>query len=89
MSHYTVCFALDKKNHLQDFQNQRYINIFMSLREREKERERVQERERARARKRKGKGNRKGKRERKCGRLYFYTAWAKMKNPYSTFKRAV
>jgi hypothetical protein len=32
-----VCFAPDKKYNLQDFQNQRYIGIFMSLRERERE----------------------------------------------------
>jgi hypothetical protein len=36
-------FAAKKKN-LLDFQNQRHIGIFMSLRERERERERVQER---------------------------------------------
>jgi hypothetical protein len=30
-----ICFAPDKKNNLQDFQNQRFNSIFMSLRERE------------------------------------------------------
>jgi hypothetical protein len=36
----------DKKNNLPDFQNHRYIGIFMSLREREKEHESESERER-------------------------------------------
>jgi hypothetical protein len=66
------CPPPPRKNNLQDFQNQRYMGIFMSLREikreREKEREQEQELERARARKEKGKGKgrgkRKGKRER-------------------------
>jgi hypothetical protein len=53
-----ICFAPDKKNNLLDFQNQRYIGIFISLREREREekgRERERERERNRNRKRKKK----------------------------------
>jgi hypothetical protein len=41
-----MCFAPDKKKHLQDFQNQRYIGICMSLKERERERERGGEHER-------------------------------------------
>ncbi len=65
-----ICFAPDKKNHLQDFQNQRYIGIFMSLKERggqrESESERERERVRVRARKRKGKRER----EQKCRRFY-------------------
>ncbi len=31
----SICFALDKKINFQDIQNQRYISIFMSQRERE------------------------------------------------------
>jgi hypothetical protein len=58
-----ICFAPDKKNNIQDFQNKRYIGIFMSQREREGGRER------ARARVRKGKGKR--EREQKRRRSYF------------------
>jgi hypothetical protein len=50
-----ICFAPDKKNNIPDFQNQRYIGIFMSQRERE--RERVKERERERERGNKSTGN--------------------------------
>jgi hypothetical protein len=67
-----ICFAPDKKNNLLDFQNQRYIGIFISLRERERgegEREREQEgerdkSERERNRNRKRKWKRKKKRVR-------------------------
>ncbi len=45
-----ICFDPDKKNNFQDFQNQRYIGIFMSQREREKKRERERARAKARAR---------------------------------------
>ncbi len=45
-----ICFAPDKKNNIPDFQNQRYIGIFMSQRERERESA--------------GKGKGKGERER-------------------------
>jgi hypothetical protein len=51
-----------KNNNIQDFQNQRYIGILMSLREREREREKARGRERARERK--GKRNRERERER-------------------------
>jgi hypothetical protein len=65
---FIVCFAPDKNN-LLDFQKQRYIGIYMSLREsvrarareREKEKERESEREKEKDR----------KREQKCVRLYF------------------
>jgi hypothetical protein len=40
-----ICFAPDKNNNFQDFQNQRYIGIFMSQ-ERDRKRERERERER-------------------------------------------
>jgi hypothetical protein len=40
------CFAPDqKKNNIQDFQNQRYVDIFMYQREKKRERERKGERE--------------------------------------------
>jgi hypothetical protein len=75
-------FAAKKKN-LLDFQNQRHIGIFMSLRERERERASARARGRARVRererKREGEGEVEGERERerqrereqKCGWLYF------------------
>jgi hypothetical protein len=44
------CFATDKKNNLLDVQNQRYIGIFASLRQRESKSEREGERGRARER---------------------------------------
>jgi flagellar biosynthesis/type III secretory pathway protein FliH len=34
-----ICFAPEQKNNFQDFQNQRYIDIFMSQWEKERERE--------------------------------------------------
>jgi hypothetical protein len=43
LPHYMFCRR--QKNNLQDFQNQRYIGIFMSLRERERQRKRDRERE--------------------------------------------
>ncbi len=49
MPHFVFC-PRQKKNILHDFQNQRYISIFMSQRARERERKRERERERARVR---------------------------------------
>ncbi len=60
---------MGSKRSFQDFQNPRYIGIFMSQRERERTRERERARARERARKGKrerqgqGKGKGKGKRE--------------------------
>jgi hypothetical protein len=48
-----LCFTPDKKNNnIQDFQYQRYIGIFMSMRERERERERARARKGKRERER-------------------------------------
>ncbi len=64
------CPRQKKNTNFQDFQNQRYVDIFMSQQER-KERKREREREQE-SKRRKGKG---GKREReieqKRGGLYF------------------
>jgi hypothetical protein len=66
-----ICFAPDKKNHLLDFQNQRNIVIFMSLREQEREREKESESKgksksesESKKEKEKGKGKRERERER-------------------------
>jgi hypothetical protein len=59
MPHYMFCPR--QKKYFQDFQNQRYIGIFMSQRDREKEKTgRARKRERERERGRAGKGKRKG-----------------------------
>ncbi len=59
-----ICFAPDKSNNLmQDFQNQRNIGIFMSLRERKREREREREGERKREREREREREKKSEKE--------------------------
>ncbi len=68
-------FCPREKNNPLHFQNQKYIGIFMSLREREGGRERERERERGG--------------ERKCGVIIFLSRRAKMKNPRTTQERAV
>jgi hypothetical protein len=64
MSHYMFCPG-QKKTNLPDFQNQKYVGIFISLRERERERE--SERESKSKRKRKRERERQIDREKSAG----------------------
>jgi hypothetical protein len=70
-----TCFAPDKKNNLQDFQNQRYIGILIFLCERgrgggggDRERERERERDRVGERKRESESRSKKEKEREIER---------------------
>jgi hypothetical protein len=74
-------YRRQKKKILQDFQNQRYIGIFMSLRVREREREQEKERERV-SKKEKGKGKGKGKEREitKMREIYFLNRLGRNEN---------
>jgi hypothetical protein len=61
-----------KINNLLDFQNQRYIGIFISLRKRERERARAREGEKERERKRKRKREKES-----AGNYIFKPPWQK------------
>jgi hypothetical protein len=72
-----ICFAPDKKNYLEDFQNQRHIGIFLYIPERDRDRESKRERERERD------SERERAREQMCGRFF------KMKNPLNIEKNGI
>jgi hypothetical protein len=55
-----ICFAPDKRNNFQDFQNHRYIGIFISQRERERE-SKSKSKSRSESESESGKGTGKGK----------------------------
>ncbi len=70
MPHYMFCPS--QKNNPLHFQNQRYIGIFMSLRERERgEGERGGERAREKKKEKVKEKEKEKERVKKCGRLYF------------------
>jgi CheY-like chemotaxis protein len=53
---HVMFYPRQKNNNIQDFQYQRYIGIFMSMRERERERERASEKGKGKERERENKG---------------------------------